>query len=259
MTRGLSPTPSLAAVTDADIARLPPAAQRYLRTAGVVGQPGVANVRVRMHGRIRNDAGSRWMPLRAEQYNFIGRRQRFFYLTSSMFGVPVSGYHRYADASASMHIKLAGLVTVAHVTGSEMFQGETVTFLNDLCLFAPATLLDRALAWNEIDAHTVSVGFTNAGVTVHARLTVNDAGELTDFMSDDRYQLSADGKVSTRRRWSTPVKEYRSFGAVRLFGAGEARWHTETGSFPYIELAVNDVRYNVALIDRADTSGPGHR
>lgn len=244
--RELAGTPALPPVTERDLATLPLPVQRYLRAAGVVGQPGLANFRVRMHGRIRSDVGARWMSLQVEQYNFVGRRSRFFYLTSSMFGVPVRGYHRYTDASASMHIKVAGLVTVAHVTGSEMFQGETVTFLNDLCFFAPATLLDRSLVWDEVDAHTVRVGFTNAGVTVHAQLTFNDAGELTDFVSDDRYHLSPDGKVSTRRRWSTPVKGYRSFGAVRLFSAGEARWHTGDGSFAYIELDVDDVVYNVS-------------
>ena len=197
-------TPVLPAVTETDLATLPPPIRRYLRAAGVVGQPRVATFRVRLHGRIRSGADSRWMPLRAEQYTVVESRKRFFYLTSSMFGVPVQGYHRYADRQASMLIEAACVVPVARMTGDEMLQSETVTFLNDMCLFAPATLLDPALVWEEADAHTARVSFTANGRTVRAELTFNAAGELIDFVSDDRYQSSPDGKDAMRCRWSTP-------------------------------------------------------
>ena len=236
------PTP----VTERDLATLPPPVQRYLRVAGAVGQPKVANVRVRVHGRIRSGADSRWMPLHAEQHNFIEQRARFFYLTSSMFGVPVRGYHRYADGSASMDIKVAGLVRVAHAAGDELLQSETVTLLNDMCLFAPAALLDPALAWEDVDSRQVQVTFSNAGVTVRALLMFNEAGALIDFVSDDRYQTSPDGTRMTRLRWSTPVTGYRRFGPMHLIATGEGRWHMPDGSFAYVELEVDDVAYNVS-------------
>lgn len=238
-------TPPQPVITETELEALPPPVQRYLRTAGVVGQPRVANFRVRLHGRIRSGADSTWMPLRAEQHNLIESRARFFYLTGSMFGIPVQGYHRYADRQASMLIKAAFLVPVARMTGDEMFQSETVTFLNDMCLFAPATLLDPALVWEEADAHTARVSFTNNGRTVRAELTFSRTGELIDFVSDDRYQASPGGTHATRRRWSTPVTRYGAFGPMRLTAAGEGRWHGIDGSFAYIELQVDDVAYNV--------------
>ena len=242
---GLSRGATLPAVTEADLAVVPSLVRQYLRTSGVVGKPRVANFRVRMHGRIRSGPDARWLPLRAEQYNFVADKQRFFYLRSSMLGVPVRGYHRYADASASMHVKAAGLITVARADGREMFEGETVTLLNDMCLFAPATLLDPALVWEEINARTVRVRLTNAGCTVQGELTFNAAGELTNFVSDDRFQASPDGAQMTRRRWSTPISAYRAFGPAHLMAEGEGRWHTDDGSYTYIELEVDDVDYNV--------------
>lgn len=238
-------TPALKTISQAQLMRLPQAVQRYLRGAGVVGQPQVANFRVRLHGRIRSDADSRWMPLRAEQYTFVRERKRFFYLTSSMFGVPVQGYHRYADGVASMNIRAAGLLPIVDLTGAEIFQGETVTFLNDMCLIAPATLLDPVLVWEELDDGGVRVRFMNAGVAVHAELFFNSSGELIDFVSDDRYRASADGTRVTKLRWSTPVGSYRPFGPFRLCSCGEARWHTANGSFAYVELELDDVEYNV--------------
>jgi hypothetical protein len=56
-----------------------------------VGQPRVHNFRARMHGRIRNGREARWIPLAAEQYNFVDNPARLFYLTGSMFTIPVQG------------------------------------------------------------------------------------------------------------------------------------------------------------------------
>src|SRR6185295_7069451 len=71
-------------VTEAELAHLPPPVQRYLRVAGVIGQPRVRNVHARMRGRIRSGRDTRWMSLAAQQYTFIDDRARFFYFTASM-------------------------------------------------------------------------------------------------------------------------------------------------------------------------------
>jgi hypothetical protein len=138
-----------------------------------------------VHGRIRGDRTARWMPLSAEQYNVVNPAARMFYLTASMFGVPVQGYHRYVGSSASMRVKAAVLVPVVTAAGREMTQGETVTLFNDMCLMAPATLIDPAVEWDAVDSRTARARFTNAGHTIHAELSFNEAGELTNFISAD--------------------------------------------------------------------------
>jgi hypothetical protein len=162
-----------------------------------------------------------------------------------MFTVPVQGYHRFVGSSASMRVKAAALVKVVDAEGPEMTQGETVTLFNDMCIMAPATLIDPGIAWEAVDPRTVRARFTNAGHTIRAELSFNDAGELNNFVSDDRYQASPDGRSMRPLRWSTPVGPYRSFGAVRLPSAGEGRWHEPEGEYAYIELTIDDVQYNV--------------
>jgi Family of unknown function (DUF6544) len=232
-------------ISDGDLVHLPAPVQRYLRGAGVVGQPRVRNFHVRMHGRIKNGRDARWMPLAAEQYNVIDEPTRLFYLSASMFTIPVQGYHRYVGPSATMTVKAAALVPVVDVSGAEMDQGETVTMFNDMCFMAPATLIDPAIVWEPVDAHAAQTRFTNAGHTIRAELSFNEAGELTNFSSDDRYQTSLDGKSVKKVRWSTPLSGYRSFGPVRLASGGEARWHEPGGDYAYIELMLDDVQYNV--------------
>jgi hypothetical protein len=243
--RGLGRMTRAETVTEADMARLPAPVQRYLRVAGVLGQPRVRNFHVRMHGRIRSGRDARWMPLTAEQYNFLDDPSRFFYLNASMFAIPVQGYHRFVGPSATMKVKAAALVTVADALGAEMNQAETVTLFNDMCVMAPATLIDPSVTWEPVDATTARAWFTNAGRTIGAELTFNQAGELTNFCSDDRYALMPDGKTVKRLRWSTPLTAYRSFGRVRLSSAGEGRWHEPEGEYAYIELTLDDIAYNV--------------
>jgi hypothetical protein len=232
-------------IADADLAHLPAPVQRYLRTTGVVGQPRVHNFRARMHGRIRNGPEARWIALAAEQHNVIDEAARLFYLTGSTFMIPMHGYHRYVGPSATMRVKAAALVPVVDVSGNEMNQGETVTMFNDMCVMAPATLIDPAIVWEPVDARTVRASFANAGHTIRADLSFNEAGELTNFWSDDRYQTSPDGKTVKQVRWSTPLGRYRAFGPVRLASGGEGRWHEPGQEYAYIELTLDEVQYNV--------------
>jgi hypothetical protein len=231
-------------VTDSDLAALPQPLQRYLRRAGLVGRPRAGNARIRMTGRIRSGPGSTWMPFVAEQYTVSQPAARLFYMTATMRGLPMQGYHRYVGDTATMRIKAAAAVTVVDAAGPEMNQSETVTMLNDLCILATPMLLDAGVRWESIDAHDVRATFTNAGQTIGAVLSFDDAGDLVDFWSDDRYK-SADGKTMTRMRWSTPVRAYRQFGPYRLSSAGEARWHEPAAAFAYIELNVVDAQFNV--------------
>jgi hypothetical protein len=126
-----------------------------------------------------------------------------------------------------------------------MDHSETVTMFNDMCVMAPATLMDTAIKWEAFDERRVQASYTNAGHTIRAVLLFDERGELKDFRSDDRYQTSPDGKSVRKVRWSTPLSGYRSFGPSRLASGGEGRWHEPDGDYAYIELTIDDVRYNV--------------
>lgn len=232
-------------IGESDLTPLPDSVQRYLRGVGVVGQPRVGNFRVRMHGRIRESRQGRWMPFAAEQYNAVTPAARLFYLDATMIAIPVQGYHRYVGSSASMRVKAAALVPVATAGGDEMTRAETVTLFNDMCIMAPATLIDPSIAWESVDARIVKARFTNAGHTIRAVLTFNEGGDLVNFVSDDRLRTSSDGTPAKPLRWSTPIRAYRQYGAVRLASGGDARWHDADGDYAYIELTIDEVHYNV--------------
>jgi hypothetical protein len=238
-------TAHTAPVHEDDIRRLPAPVQRYLRASGAVGQPRVSSFYIRMHGRIRSGSDGRWIPISAEQYNAMAPPARLFYLRGSMFTIPMQGYHRYIGSEASMRVKAAALLSVVDMSGTEMTQSETVTLFNDMCVFAPSTLIDPAIVWERTTDRTATARFTNAGHTIRAELAFNDLGELVNFHSNDRYAAASGGQAARKTPWSTPLAAYRSFGAVRLASSGQGRWETPGDEYVYIELTIDEVRYNV--------------
>ncbi|MFO0746558.1 MAG: DUF6544 family protein [Myxococcota bacterium] len=233
-------------VTDHDLAHLPTPVARYLRQAGVLGEPRVDAFRVRMTGHIRSGPSARWMPFTVEQTSSLSRPTRLFFMRASMLGVPFEAWHQFQDGKARMRVKVASLVSVVDVDGPTLTAAEVVTLFNDLCLLAPGGLIDPSIGWQALDPHTARATWTHAGHTIHADLAFNDRDELVGFVSDDRYALEPDGKSFTQARWSTPLGAYRSFDGHQLAGHGEARWHMPEGTYTYGRFEIRDVRYDPA-------------
>ena len=137
-----------------------------------------------------------------------------------------------------MLIKVASLITVANAKGAEM-----VTLFNDMCLFAPATLIDKRIQWQTIDSLTVKGSLENNGLKVTAFLYFNEKGELINFVTDDRY-YSPTGKTYKRAKWSTPVKNYKEISGIKAPTEGETIWHFTEGDFCYAKFKLKKIEYN---------------
>ncbi|MCF8054472.1 MAG: hypothetical protein K9K75_04555 [Deltaproteobacteria bacterium] len=228
-----------AIVTEAELRELPQPLQKYLHYVGVVGKPKVRALRVVLSGEMRQK-GKDYFPFIAEQYNFYDEPTRLFFMKARIMGITVPGYHRYRDGKARMDVRLFGLVAVASHEGEKMDAADTVTLFNDMCLFAPATLLDKRITWKPIDEMTVKAIFTNRNITISAILHFNGAGQLINFVSEDRWDVAA----MKRYRFSTPISKYRSFKGYNLPAYGEAVWHYPDGDFTYGRIEINNVEYN---------------
>jgi len=239
---GLAARPNAPAVTEADLAPLPAAVQRYLRFTGVVGQPRVRAFQVRMVGRIRGAADAPWMPFVAEQHSYFDPPRRYFWMDARRTGVPIDGLHAYTEQGASMRIRLLSMIPVVDLSGATLTRTETVTLLNDMAIMAPATLIDPSIRWREIDARQVEATYTNGPNTVRAVLVFDESGALVDFWSDDRPALASDGVTLQPQRWSTPIGGYRAQGPYRLASRGEARYSAPTGEYAYIVFDSLDVK-----------------
>jgi len=228
---------------DVDLAHLPEPVQRYLKYAGVLNKPKVNNMRLVFEGEMR-EQGKDYFPFTSEQYNFFDEPTRLFFMKATMNGITVPGYHNYNNATATMDIKPFGLFSVVKQAGDIMNKAETVTLFNDMCLMAPATLIDKRINWQVIDSNSVKAIFTNQGISISATLFFNNKGQLIDFVSNDRTAV-ADMK---QYPFSTPVKYYKNINAVNIATYGEAVWHYPDAKFTYGIFRLREVEYNVTAM-----------
>lgn len=228
-------------ITEKDIEHLPMPVQKYLRYTGVLNTEKVNNVKIIFDVEMR-EKGKDWFKATSVQYNFYDEPARLFYMNAKMFGITVPGYHRYVDAIATMDIRLFGLIPIVKQSGDIMNKTETVTLFNDMCLMVPATLIDERIQWEPIDSLTSKAIFTNRGISISAILYFNEAGQLTNFTSEDRTAIN-DMK---QYRFSTPVYGYKNISGINVMSGGEAIWHYPDGDFVYGKFNLKSIEYNYA-------------
>ncbi len=237
----LSPTP----LNEAQIAHLPPPVQRYLQITGAIGKPLVQTMLLSFDAEMFQAPGHAGMPGPVQQWNSFHPLRRLFFMRSHMYALPVAVLHDYKETHASMTVRLARLLNVVDLHGDALARTETVTVLNDICLYAPSNLIDPRLVWQAVDDTHVRATFTNGPHQVSAELVFNEAGELVNFISNDRGALQRDGSLRLVR-WSTPMRDYRAFEGRRVPTAGEAIWHYPEGDFVYGRMVLTDIRFNLA-------------
>ena len=246
--QGLEHATATPILMESDLASLPVIVQKYVRLSGAVGQPQVRNFRAHFHGKIRSGPHARWMPFTGGQANFYDPPARFFLMDASLWGIPIQAFHRFVGPYATMRVKVASVLTIVDAKGPEMDEGETVTFFNDLCVFAPGALIDRRTQWQEVGQNSVRAVFTHLSHTICATLCFNARGELIDFLADGRAAASSDGKSFTKLPWSTPLSDYRKFGSHWLMGHGEGVWHTPEGNYSYLHFDLDTIEFNVTKV-----------
>ena len=126
-----------------------------------------------------------------------------------------------------------------------MDEGETVTLCNDLCLRAPAALINARGTWQPVDRNRL-----------HQRQTHVDRGTRLQRRPRARRlrlrrpaaRASPVGTKLTPQRWSTPVRDYRTIDSRRVSTHGEACWHASgpDGEFAYTEVNVDDITFNAS-------------
>lgn len=227
-------------VTTSDLDGLPDQVAAYLRYVGVVGKPRVHSFKAKISGQMRLDQGKAWCKISGKQYNHFLDRVRLFYMTMTYKGLKMTGLHHFKDGHASMVVRLLDLIKVVDESGDKMKRAETVTYFNDMLVFAPGALLDAAIIWQDLD-EKVQASFTLDGITVEAVLTFDNA-RLVNFESHDRMMVE-DG-LCKAYPWSTPISEYKEINGYNLPYKGQAIWHLPEGDFSYFKMTIDHVAYN---------------
>ena len=140
-----------------EAAHLPACVQKYLDYTGAVGKSKPQNVCIEFDAGMYRKPGDKPMKSYSIQYNFYGNYSRLFLMKASKMGIPFRAMHIYKNEQAIFQVKVAELFKVVDISGEELTKAETVTLLNDMCIFAPGSLTDSRLTWTELDALSAKV------------------------------------------------------------------------------------------------------
>jgi len=228
-----------------ELAHLPACVKKYLSYTGAIGKSKPYNMYIEFDAGMYRKPGDKPMKSHSVQYNFFGNYSRLFLMKASKMGIPFQAIHIYSNFQAIFQVKLAALFKVVDISGEELTKAETVTLLNDMCIFAPGCLVDQRLSWREIDSLSTEVTLINGQYVVSAMLYFNDLGELINFVSDDRSALQDDGSMK-QMRWTTPVSNYKEFEGRRIPTCGKTIWNYPEGDFTYGVFNLKRIQYNVA-------------
>ena len=228
-----------------ETAHLPVCVQKYLDYTGAIGKSKPQNVCIEFDADMYRKPGDKPMKAYSIQYNFYGKYTRLFLMKASKMGIPFRALHIYKNEQAIFQVKVAELFKVVNISGEILTKAETVTLLNDMCIFAPGSLIDNRLTWNVIDSVSTKVTLSNGKYVVSAMLYFNEAGELINFVSDDRSALQDDGTIK-QARWTTPVSDYQEFEGRKIPTVGKAIWNYPEGDFTYGVFKLRSIKYNVS-------------
>lgn len=219
---------------------LPAPVIKYLTYSGVVGKKIPKTVFLKQTGKIRQSPESSWMDFEAVEYYSIDPPSFIWKASLPSSKIPfVLGLDKYSNGQGNMTIKMLSLIPFVDARGSELDQGAMMRYLNEMMWF-PAAFLGENISWKEIDNTSAEVTLHDKGKNATAVLHFDKEGKLINFVAK-RYMSS--GKEFKFETWSTPLTEYKEFEGLRLPTKGKAIWHPKSGDFEYIELEINDIKF----------------
>ena len=230
-------------LTENDLEFLPLLVKKYLHYCKVVNKPKIYNFRANISGKIRKNSNSSWITFKAIQFSLFIEPKRFFYMKGYLKQLPVSGYQVFDKNNAYIEMRILSIFRVLFSSGKEMAISETVTFFNDMCCLAPATLIDARIKWVEANTKEVKAIFTNQGISITASLYFNELGQLVNFKSTDRY-AATQNKTLKKIDWSTPIKEYKEINGINLPSKVDVIYHYPNESVCYANFDLNAIAYN---------------
>ena len=134
----IQPLQPEAILAENDLLHLPLPVKKYLIYTGAVGKSKLQNVSIEFDAQMYRKPADSPMKSYSTQYNFYGSFTRIFLMKASKMLIPFRARHIYSNQHATFVVRVAGLFNIVDLKGEELTKAETVTVLNDMCVFAPA-------------------------------------------------------------------------------------------------------------------------
>lgn len=227
--------------TYADLAGKPPLLQAYLKRSLPDGTPMIRTARLTQSGTMRGSPGGHWIPLHAEQY-FTAQPLGFVWHAKADIAplVSMNVRDKYIGGDGHMLIKAASLIPIGNVGGRELSYSALIRLMGEM-FWMPTVMLNEQVTWETVDDHTLQATVRDGGHTVSATFHFNEAGDITQFVADNRPR-----EGHGNQRFIGEISAYETFNGVRVPSQIKAVWHPEGEErFHWLTLDVTGYERNV--------------
>lgn len=227
-----------------DISQLPLCVQRYFEFVKISSITKINNAHILFGKTIHiKEPNATPTNLICEQYNDKNTPYRNFYMKGKMKGIPFEGRENYINGKGNMRIKLLKAFTVVNMKGKETDESALVTYLAE-CSLLPTSFLNKNISWTAIDENTAKATISDNGNKISGIFYFKPSGELTKFVSDDRYYISKDNKLK-KVQWIAELGNYKIMSCgLFLSSYLKATWYLPEGEFLYFNGMIEDIKYN---------------
>lgn len=227
-----------------DFSQLPIVIQRYIDYCGYIGTPQMSYMKMEYRD-VDFMQGREGPALKIDytQYDFVESPCRMALIDSKMFGVPFEGYDYYQNGRGGMKGVIAKGITLFDQTGPEMDKACLVTYLAE-CMFAPASLLQDYMSFDQISDYEVKATICYEGQTASGIFTFNENYEFVSFTTNDRGVTNPDGTMEYVP-WSAVCGEYHTADSgIKYPTKFKAIWNYPEEDFVYFDGVIRVVSYN---------------
>jgi hypothetical protein len=239
--RQLDEARSSAALTDAQLAALPPPVLAYLKRVlpgdVLAGRAGLARARFEQTGRFWTKPGGEGLPFTARQTILHFAPAFSWEARMAMGPVPVRVCDRLIDGRGELQARILGIFAPPGSTATdeaELTRGELLRVMAELP-WAPLSIARLpGLSWQERSDRSVEATLSAGGVMGRVTFFFGEQGLIERIRADDRLYLH-DG-LAEHRPWEGAFSDYQRTPQGLLIPLdGEVRWMLPQGPFTYFK------------------------
>lgn len=226
-----------------ELVSLPAPVKRWLVASGAVGHKKTINGKIIQEARMKmKPEQEAWWPAYAVQYTATEPPSFIWTVDLKMNPfVWFVGRDKFTGQSGEMLIKLNSLVNIVHGTGEKIDEGSLQRLLGEMVWF-PSMAASPAITWEEIDSLTAKATLSVGKLKASGTFVFDEQGKFISF-SALRYQGAE--PEAQRREWVIRARDYRVFDGIKVPSRMEATWRLDKGDWTWLELEINEIRYNV--------------
>ncbi|HEY9169012.1 MAG TPA: DUF6544 family protein [Lutibacter sp.] len=237
-------------ITLNDISILPATVQKWIKSTGIIGKPGIK------YGWLKQNA---WIKLKPNQKDFY-TAEAFQYSTIEnpafiwtvafdiMYILNIKGRDKFVDGRGEMLIKMNSLIPIVNESGKMLDESSMQRYLGEM-VWLPSLALSPFVTWEEIDDFSAKATMNYNGTQGSGTFYFNENGDFIKYIA---LRYKGNEPNSKSYPWVLTVDDYDEFEGIRVPSKMKATWKLDKGDWTWLKLEIAEIKYNKTSLSNFD-------